>query len=132
MRISDWSSDVCSSDLHAVARSLHLSAVAAEEIELPGGIEAGLELAGDLAAAGGRSAAPAGRGSGAVDGGIEDAAGLAIAGPRFADARLGGRDIEVAGDSLLDERIEPGVAQPPPPPLQQRRAGRRKIGRAHV
>src|SRR3546814_7757875 len=116
MRISDWSSDVCSSDLegqqgsaqlllgglHAVARSLHLSAVAAEEIELPGGIEAGLELAGDLAAAGVRSAAPAGRGSGAVDGGIEDAAGLAIAGPRFAAARLGGRDIEVAGARHLD------------------------------
>src|SRR3546814_11087798 len=82
------------------------------------GIEAGLELAGDLAAAGVRSAAPAGRGSGAVDGGIEDAAGLAIAGPRFADARLGGRDIEVAGDSLLDERIEPGVRS------EERRVGK--------
>src|SRR3546814_2433682 len=145
MRISDWSSDVCSSDLHcseiffgdfdAAFARFDLSGGGTEQDQCPRLVETRPELAVGCATVWSRSAIPcAGSGAANAQRGEEAATCLAAHRPRLPDPRLGGRHIEVAPDSVLDKSVETGIAQSFPPPRQVGGARRHahRAFRAHV
>src|SRR3546814_19728157 len=87
-------------------------------------IDAGLEVAGNVAAAVIRAVPAAGCRAGALHRGIERAAGLAITRPRLAEAGFGRGHVKIGRPGLGDQRVEVRVPQPLPPAGQ--------IGSAHV
>src|SRR3546814_17581187 len=120
MRISDWSSDVCSSDLHcseiffgdfdAAFARFDLSGGGTEQIQFPRRVETRPELAVGCATVWSRSAIP-GACSGAANAqrGAEAPTCLAAHRPRLPEPLHGRRHLAVAPDSTLATSTDTGT-----------------------
>ncbi len=113
--------------IHIICGGLDCTAVGSEQIELPARIEAGLEL---VEAGGADAVRQPGAGGAALVGRCRFGAGdlrkqrsdgLPSRRPRLADARLRGRNVQIALHRFIDQAIEQRIVHAAPPPCQHRR-----------